>query len=134
MADIDIGKISEALNNKTDRNMRNVDTSVSDAVIAWQVPTAENGYTWYRKYASGWVEQGGYKEINSGGSATISLPITMVDTNYSAQMTPAENASGSSPRIAIIKSNLTTTTITLNWYSYNNGQAKAYWQVSGIAS
>lgn len=45
MADINIGAISEALNNKTDRNMRNVDTSVSDAVIAWQAPTAENGYT-----------------------------------------------------------------------------------------
>lgn len=90
MADIDIGKISEALNNKTDRNMRNVDTSVSDAVIAWQVPTAANGYTWYRKYASGWVEQGG--RLVESGSAT--LPIEMSNNNYNLQVRIDYNSTG----------------------------------------
>ena len=27
----------------------------ADYVIAWQTPTAENNYTWYRKYKNGWV-------------------------------------------------------------------------------
>lgn len=106
----------------------------ADYVVEWQTPTEANGYTWYRKYKSGWVEQGGYKEISTGSSATVPLPITMADTNYSAQMTPAANATGTSPRFSIIKANLTTTTVTLNWYSYNDGQAKAYWQVSGMAA
>ena len=26
-----------------------------DYVVEWQTPTAENNYTWYRKYASGWI-------------------------------------------------------------------------------
>lgn len=30
-----------------------------DFVVESQLPTAENNYTWYRKYKSGWVEQGG---------------------------------------------------------------------------
>lgn len=124
---------AEMFNGKADRNLLNTTDNV-DIVVESQLPTSANGYTWYRKYKSGWVEQGGYKEISTGGSATISLPIAMVDTNYSAQMTPASNTSGASPRIAIIKSNLTTTTITLNWYSYNDGQAKAYWQVSGMSA
>lgn len=64
MSDINIGAISEALNDKVDRDNRNVDTGAkADAVIDYQAPTAENDYTWYRKYASGWVEQGGIKNL-----------------------------------------------------------------------
>lgn len=103
-------------------------------LVRSQKPTADNNYTWYNLYSDGWVEQGGYKTISTGGSGTVSLSITMADTNYSAQMTPAENATGLNPRIAIIKTDLTTTTITLHWYSYNAGQQKAYWQVSGYAA
>lgn len=50
-----------------------------DTVIEWQLPTADNGYTWYRKYASGWVEQGGRA---AKGQTNITLPIEMADTNY----------------------------------------------------
>ena len=48
-------------------------------VIAFQKPTAENNYTWYRKYADGWVEQGGTQETVD---TTINLLIEMADTNY----------------------------------------------------
>ena len=61
MADIDFGQLSEALNDKSDRDLRNVDTTAkADAVIDYQEPTAENNYTWYRLYKSGWVEQGAF--------------------------------------------------------------------------
>ena len=33
--------------------------TVENRLVAKQDPTEENGYTWYRKYAGGWVEQGG---------------------------------------------------------------------------
>lgn len=58
-----------------------------DFVIESQIPTAENNYTWYRKYKSGWVEQGGV--INAGGTSaiTVVLPITMQDTLYNIQAT-----------------------------------------------
>lgn len=50
-----------------------------DTVVAYQLPTSENGYTWYRKYASGWVEQG---SCNPNSQNTITLPVTMQDANY----------------------------------------------------
>lgn len=34
-------------------------SGIIDYVTAWQKPTSANGYAWYRKYKSGWVEQGG---------------------------------------------------------------------------
>ena len=56
-------------------------------VIEFQAPTAENGYTWYRKYADGWVEQGGLNTTANDTTVTISLPITMFDNNYTVQKT-----------------------------------------------
>lgn len=59
----------------------------SDYVIESQEPTAENGYTWYRLYKSGWVEQGGILQKQSVPAGdcreqTLTLPIEMADTNY----------------------------------------------------
>lgn len=83
MADIDFGQLSEALNDKSDRNLRNVDTTVkADAVIDYQEPTAQNGYTWYRKYASGWVEQGQSRVAAADQVIQITFPIEMADIYY----------------------------------------------------
>lgn len=49
-----------------------------DYVIESQAPTEQNDYTWYRKYKSGWVEQGG----NCIGNTSCTLPISMQNTNY----------------------------------------------------
>ena len=86
---INYDAFSEALNDKADRDLQNVDTvSGGDAVIAFQRPTAENNYTWFRKYASGWVEQGGrITTTNTWGVATATLPIEMADTNYTIFIT-----------------------------------------------
>lgn len=58
-------------------------------VIAFQIPTAQNNYTWYRKYADGWVEQGGiyrFEQANVMG-CTIPLPVTMADAMYQNMVT-----------------------------------------------
>lgn len=52
---------------------------IIDPIVAFQVPTAANGYTWYRKYRSGWVEQGG---LTRNDVTVYDLPVTMADTNY----------------------------------------------------
>ena len=54
-----------------------------DVVIKTQLPTADNNYTWYRLYKSGWVEQGGRGGAVSNSAKTITLPIAMADTGYS---------------------------------------------------
>jgi hypothetical protein len=58
-----------------------------DYVIETQSPTAENDYTWYRKYKSGWVEQGG-KAL----SKNVTLPVTMANTNYSCMINTLYNS------------------------------------------
>lgn len=70
------------------------DLSGADYVVAWQMPTAENNYTWYRKYKSGWVEQGGRQTGSvsidygqEGNLGNVSLPIVMANTNYTALAT-----------------------------------------------
>lgn len=60
---------------------------VGDYVIDYASNLSGTGYTngWYRKYASGWVEQSGLTIISgtTGNPATITLPITMNDNVYS---------------------------------------------------
>jgi len=51
-----------------------------DYVVDFQAPTSANNYTWYRKYKSGWVEQGGL--TTDSESTTHNLVIPMADTNY----------------------------------------------------
>lgn len=49
-----------------------------DYVVESQAPTSSNNYTWYRKYKSGWVEQGGKATVSSTtgmATITVSLPI-----------------------------------------------------------
>lgn len=90
----DDGTILEALNDKLDRDGNNLDTASVDfdVVVEWQVPTSENNYTWYRKYSSGWVEQGGLVSTPNDAEMTINLPITMADTYYNLSLGSREQA------------------------------------------
>lgn len=67
---------------------------VLDYVIESQSPTAENNYTWYRKYKSGWIEQGG--RITNGttwnGGELLATPFT--NANYNIQATISRNSFG----------------------------------------
>ena len=61
-----------------------VDMSEADYVIATKRQTSNsNGASWYRLYKSGWVEQGGYQNVSSTDTRTVTLPVAMKDTNYS---------------------------------------------------
>lgn len=59
-------------------NLGNFKNDVLDYVVASQAPTAANSYTWYRKYKSGWVEQGQQnilEQIGSTGYIQKTFPI-----------------------------------------------------------
>lgn len=80
------GLNAELFNNKADLNLMNTASNV-DFVVDWQRPTAENNYTWYRKYKSGWVEQGGRVTVSGTISETnvrITFPVEMANTQYTA--------------------------------------------------
>ena len=103
-------------------------------LVAVQHPTADNDYTWYRKWSDGWVEQGGwFLGTASGVAKTITLPIEMIDTNYSGYgIALCDNASDSgnanSFRTTFIPTSTTQITLsqTTGW--------RTSWQVSGMAA
>jgi len=82
---INYGAFSEALNDKSDRDLRNI-TADADCVIEWQLPTEGNNYTWYRLYKSGWLEQGGWVPKNWSSSTyngyTVSFPKAFANLGY----------------------------------------------------
>ena len=117
------------------------DLSGADYVVESQLPTAQNNYTWYRKYKSGWVEQGGICpktsfSMGSGVTTDVSgvvFPLTLTET----------------PRIVSITNDmmffnvhvkeLTTTSMKLRVsnqlpVSYTQTACNIFWSVSGIAA
>lgn len=141
MTDINIGVLTEALNDKTDRDMRNVDnTAGADAVIEYQMPTADNNYTWYRKYKSGWAEMGGAATIpartgNGSSTVDVNLPLTMKYASYQTNIS-IHNGSTYWATSGIEISARTTTTVTLRYYQNNSSGNEVpalpvFWEVKG---
>ena len=131
MTDINVGQFSEALNDKMDRDAHNVQ-SPSDVVIEKQDPSAANNYTWYRKYKSGWVEQGGVYVGNSASFPTITLPVAMADTHYNiATQFYGDFANNYFYNRVNI---LSATTFQCGYDGDTNDPDGFYWQACGIAA
>lgn len=102
-------------------------------LIAVQRPTAENDYTWFRVWSDGWVEQGGIiSHAAADEGRTTTMPIEMMDTNYTFNREPLiyTNASGTGDAYFHGATSRTTTTFTCWLSSYVNDYS---WQVSGMA-
>lgn len=121
---------------KANTSLDNVSAGI-DFVVESQEPTAENDYTWYRKYRSGSVEQGGISiAMGDYETATITLPVAMANINYT--LTFGNGWNGTNDDNAWIGAycerlpNRTTTSFQL----YNRGgtQRKISFVVSGKAA
>lgn len=125
---IDVNQLSNALQQKVDLPSGKSQADI-DYVVEWQTPTAENNYTWYRLYKSGWVEQGGLTNSNS----TYILPIEMADTNYNVMGSwNGGKADVFYPRDYTCYP-ISTKEIYVN--SNNNGNVKSYcWEVKGMSA
>lgn len=131
------GQILEALNNKMDRDGMNAMTGC-DFVVEYQMPNANNDYTWYRKYASGWVEIGGQTRLmntglNVGDQVTVVLPVTMANTNYTITCSFTDSVNDWCDFMARFI-NRTTTSFLVDCWNRQNGQSKVTWLVSGLAA
>lgn len=128
------GLNAELFNNKVD---------VGHQIIDFQAPTAENNYTWYRKYADGWVEQGGYVPLRNSGVSPVSVTfaVRMANNIYTALTTPEINESHaviegtSGISIGIWQTDkLTTGCKFVPGYGSGGVAAEAfYWEVKGMA-
>lgn len=136
MNDIDIGQISEALNNKVDLPSPTIPQDAVDYVVEMQNPTANNNYTWYRKYKSGWVEQGG-ENTNSAQDYQVTLPIIMSNIHYTITFGGKSFGSNNNAFICNVKSDsLTTSGFKIQGRDYNNGNYTqiSWWKVEGMAA
>lgn len=131
-----LGDVSQIRNDITTLNTRT--TGILDYVIESQTPTAENNYTWFRKYKSGWIEQGGY--VVSGGSGIlVSLIKPMSNTNYQINLTGFlhSGTAGNTASVSTDSGAVTTTHFYVNNYVENGSNKGAgvgfWWSVSGIA-
>jgi len=99
-----------------------------DYVVDFQAPTAANNYTWYRKYKSGWVEQGGITST----SGTQTLPVTMADTNYIVMRTNGKGRSGTGANEKY--TSVGTRTVTTIVLDLDSNIAPVFWEVKGMAA
>ena len=119
------GLNAELFNGKADTDFNN--TNMIDYVVDYQAPTAQNNYTWYRKYKSGLVEQGG-QFAQSGDGVAITLPVAMANANYSVVGGTLDNSGAQGWRYA----NRTTTGFTKNLVG--STQCGGSWEVRGMAA
>ncbi|MBQ4070588.1 MAG: hypothetical protein IJD52_04440 [Alphaproteobacteria bacterium] len=106
------------------------DLTPYDYVIEWQTPTADNNYTWYRKYKSGWVEQGGVLGGLNNSRITIPLPVEMANNKYVTLAAGINASKASDFAVAVI--NPTTTSVTIG--SNANYGAGSIWYVCGMSA
>ena len=134
MAEINVGQISEALNNKADLDLNNTNP-FADYVVEYQRPTAENNYTWYRLYKSGWIEQGGWHyqtSGNSSGAHTITFIKPFSNTSYHVIFSLLHEGNGGTPNDIYDKYAERTNT---SMYIYITAAWKGYtWEAKGFAA
>lgn len=121
MPNINVGEITEALNDKMDRDAHNIENP--SAVV---IETYSNGTNWYRVWSDNWCEQGGLVNPNT----TVNFLKPFVDTNYTlTAVIINESSSSSMVWNQVAFNNRTTTSFTLG----PNG-AKQNWKAEGYIS
>ena len=102
-------------------------------VIEFQAPTAENNYTWYRKYADGWVEQGG---VFNNSTNLITLPVAMANNKYicvSGSLSDDANAVYNIQFYSLTTTGFSARNVGSNAGWTGAGNPSGWWQVSGMA-
>ena len=111
-------EFQQGLSGKADTNLGNIPSNY-DYVVESQVNTDGS---WYRKYKSGWIEQGG---VATSDNVTLLKP--MENANYSVYMSQSYNAEGYSAYSAQPHNRTTTS---FSYFQYQ-GYFNAFWYVCG---
>ena len=96
-----------------------------DYVIETQLPTSDNNYTWYRKYASGWVEQGGYVSATTLTTVPLPIPLTCICSFSRGQTSLSGTSTASHNTLAAVFGSADKTSVKIN--------GSGYWVLNGIA-
>lgn len=124
------GTVGEAITGKANTSLDNISAGI-DFVVEFQAPTAANNHTWYRKYKSGWVEQGGRVQLNGTISATnkrVTFPVEMATSKYIARVDNNANVG------AVAYVGWESTTGMSVGLSSGSSTGETSWEVKGMAS
>ena len=109
-----------------------VSKAEADYVVESQFPTAENNLTWYRKYKSGWVEQGQYKrDITKSQANIVTLPVPMADTHFGGIISCSNITYGAATTLSI-DSHSTTQVNLWGFTGAASSTIRVSWEVKGI--
>lgn len=116
--------IEVALASRARTDLANVDTNLDFVVDTWR-----SGTSWYRKYRSGWVEQGGF--VAQGDSPIVTLPVEMADTDYWA-MGQSQNDSNTTAALHDLQiHSKTATTLKVGYTGWVTAYRDFIWIVCG---
>lgn len=117
------GLNAELFNDKVD---------IGHQVIDFQAPTAQNNYTWYRKYADGWVEQGGTCVSSSTQNQfAVTYPVEMADANYNLQVTIVTDTNSNAPTYYAVGARTKSAT---GFTCYMSNNITKDWRICGMAA
>lgn len=127
--------ITEVLNNvaiAVNQSSKNQD--IADYVV--ETYSNDNGTSWYRKYKSGWIEQGvtvdkGSNMRDTSISTLIQFPAAFRDSNYTSIFSPVRDGSGNSAMNTGINSKTPTS---LCVHAYGNGTSDQARYLNVLAS
>lgn len=104
--------------------------------IDFVVETFKDGYSWYRKYKSGWIEQGGVAATlrdTRAGYIVITFIYPFADTGYVCLSFPRDGAVGISDVYLgqPYPTERTTTSVCHSWDGMQNDAASIVWYACG---
>lgn len=103
---------------------------IDDNKMVYVYDAWTNGYSWYRKYSDGWIEQGGYKPIKYSTEVVVTLLISLTTVDYTILL---GSTGGVESTVRVQEANRTLTSFRLfRHYSGSlMGDGQCYWTVLG---
>ena len=122
--------LASLMQTKAQTDFGNVAENLDFVIDSWK---AADGSSWYRKYRSGWVEQGGHTSTGTTADV-ITLPVEFADTDYtvlvaSSKRTTTDTDTGGGQYIPTVGS-YTTTSFRISRTSANPPE----WEAKGYAA
>lgn len=94
------------------------------------VESYRSGYTWYRKYSDGWIEQAG--RVAYASPATVNLPIAFKTTDYTIMQNVSDGtATAGSNRFNVYNGEKTTTSFKFKTEGKDGNAPYMYWTATG---
>lgn len=125
-------QLTSQMQTKAQKDLVNVDSNIDFVIESWN----DGAGNWYRKYRSGWCEQGGITPIatnSTGQKSFITLFVPMLNTYYNVQLTIYGQDSFNTEGAAAC--HFTASLLTTNSFNYwviaKQGMKQHFWEVKG---